>query len=159
MRPHRSMHITSWLLLAVLAAAILQTPACSSNGDTVVALTINSNQADVGGPANLRVTITPMSGAVVTETFAPDLIDATIVMSFFRRITLNGLSGKVGITVEALDASGNVYLSAMTTADLVKNGAVAARVQLMIPVPEPDAGTTSDGGADDGGDAADATGP
>jgi hypothetical protein len=153
MRPHRSMHTTSWLLLAALAAAILQTPACSSNGDTVLALTINSTQADVGGPANLRVTITPTSGAAVMETFAPDLVDATIIMSFFRRITLNGLGGKVTITVEALDASGNAYLSAMTTADLVEHGAVAARVQLMVPVPEPDAGTTSDGGADGAADA------
>ena len=72
MRPHRIVKVAS-LFSAVLAAAILQTPACSS-GDTVLALTINSNQEDVGGPANLRVTVTPTSGAPVIERFAPDLI-------------------------------------------------------------------------------------
>jgi len=148
MRPHRTMHITSWLFCTALAAAMLQTPACSSSGDTVVALTINSNQMDVGGPANLRVTITATSGSPVTETFAPDLVDGQIVMSFFRRITVNGLGGNVRITVDALDAAGSVYLSAMTTADLVDHGAVAARVDLKTPVPEADAGTMSDGGAD-----------
>ena len=147
MRPHRSVQVTSLLLSAALAAAILQTPACS-NGDTVLALTINSNQTDVGGPANLRVTVTPTSGAPVTEMFAPDLVDGAIITSFFRRITLNGLTGKVNVTVDALDGSGNAYLSAMTTADLVENGAVAARVDLKTPPPpEADAGTPSDGGA------------
>ena len=150
MRPHRSMHTTSSLFAAALAVAIVQTTACSSSGDTVVALTINSNQMDVGGPANLRVTITPMSGsaASVMETFAPDLVDGQIIMSFFRRITVNGMAGKVGITVAALDASGAAYLSAMTTADLVEHGATAARVDLKTPVPEADAGTMSDGSAD-----------
>jgi hypothetical protein len=145
MRPHRSVKLTS-LVSAVLAAAILQTPACS-NGDTVLALTINSTQMDVGGPANLRVTVTPTSGAPVIETFAPDLIDGEIIASFFRRITLNGLKGEVSVTVDALDASGTAYLSAMTTAELVDKGAVAARVELKTPPPpQPDAGTPSDGG-------------
>jgi hypothetical protein len=150
MRPHRSVQVTS-LFSAALAVAISQTPACS-NGDTVLALTINSNQADVGGPANLRVTVTPTSGSPVTETFAPDLVDGAIVMSFFRRITLNGLSGPVSVTVDALDASASPYLSAMTTADLVEKGAVAARVELKAaPTPQPDAGTPSDGGGGAGG--------
>jgi len=151
MRPHRSVQVTS-LVSAVLVAAILQTPACS-NGDTVLALTINSNQADVGGPANLRVTVTPRSGSPVTETFAPDLTDGAIIASFFRRITLNGLTGEVSVTVDALDSSGTAYLSAMTTADLVEKGAVAARVELKAaPTPQPDAGMPSDdGGAGAGG--------
>ena len=135
MRPHRSVQVTS-LFSAMLAAAILQTPACS-NGDTVLALTINSNQTDVGGPANLRVTVTPTSGSPKTEMFAPELIDGAIIASFFRRITFNGRTGMVSVTVDALDGSGNVYLSAMTTADLVEKGAVAARVDLKIP-PTPD---------------------
>ena len=84
MRPHRIVQVTSLFLSAVLAAAILQTPACS-NGDTVLALTINSDQDDVGGPANLRVTVTPMSGVAGDEMFAPDLIDGAIITSFFRR--------------------------------------------------------------------------
>jgi hypothetical protein len=147
MRPHRSVHVTSLLLSAAFAAAILQTPACS-NGDTVLALTINSNQADVGGPANLRVTVTPMSGSPVTEMFAPDLVDGAIIASFFRRINLNGRTGEVHVTVDALDGSGSTYLSAMTTADLVEHGAVAARVELKVPPPpEADAGTPADGGA------------
>src|SRR3954468_69695 len=147
MRPHRSVQVTSLLLSAALAAAMSQTPACS-NGDTVLALTINSNQADVGAPANLRVTITPMSGSPVTEMFAPDVVDGAILASFFRRINLNGRTGKVSVTVDALDSSGTAYLSAMTTADLVENGAVAARVDLKVaPPPEADAGTPSDGGA------------
>ena len=146
MRPHRSVQVTSLLFSAALAAAISQTPACSS-GDTVLALTINSDQADVGGPANLRVTVTPTSGEPVTETFTPDLVDGAIIASFFRRITLNGRTGEVNVTVDALDAAGNAYLSAMTTADLVEHGAVAARVELKVPAtPEPDAGTPSDGG-------------
>ena len=147
MRPHRSVKVTSLLLSAALAAAISQTPACS-NGDTVLALTINSTQPDAGGPANLRITITPMSGAPVTEMFAPDLNDGAIIASFFRRIKLNGRTGTVNVTVDALDSAGTAYLSAMTTADLVENGAVAARVELKVPPPpEADAGTPSDGGA------------
>jgi hypothetical protein len=146
MRPHRIVSFRSWLLSAALAAAVSQTPACSSH-DTVLALTINSNQADVGGPAKLRVTVTPPSGLGMTETFAPELVDGTIVMSFFRRITLNGLSGKVSVTVDALNGSDSVYLSATTTADLIENGAVAARVELETPVtPQPDGGTSSAGG-------------
>lgn len=150
MRPHRSIQLTSLLFPAVLAAALSPTLGCSSDRDTVLALTINSTQADVGAPANLRVTVTPTSGSPVTETFAPDVVDGAIVMSFFRRLTLNGLSGSVTVTVEALDGSGSAYLTAMTTADLVENGAVAARVELKnAPPPQPDAGTTADGGAPD----------
>jgi Carbohydrate binding domain len=149
MRPHRSVLVTSFFF-AVLAAALSQTPACS-NGDTVLALTINSTQPDAGGPASLRVTVTPASGSPVTETFAPELIDGAIIASFFRRITLNGLKGTVSVTVDALDGSGNAYLSAMTTADLVDKGAVAARVELKTPpTPQPDAGTP-DGGGGTGG--------
>jgi hypothetical protein len=146
MRPHRSVQVTSLLLSAALAAAISQTPACS-NGDTVLALTINSNQTDVGAPANLRITVAPMAGSAVTEMFTPDLVDGAILASFFRRIKLNGLSGKVGVTVDAIDSSGSAYLSATTTADLIENGAVAARVDLKVqPPPEPDAGMPPDGG-------------
>jgi hypothetical protein len=116
----------------------------------VLALTINSTQADVGGPANLRVTVTS-NGDPVTETFAPDLVDGAIIASFFRRITLNGRSGEVNVTVDALDASGTAYLSAMTTAELVEHGAVAARVELMkAKPPEPDGGTPSGGGGSGG---------
>jgi hypothetical protein len=136
---------------AALAAAISQTPACS-NGDTVLALTINSNQADVGAPANLRVTVTPKSGAPVTQMFMPGLVDGAILSSFFRRLTLNGLSGEVNVTVDAIDSSGTAYLSAMTTADLIANGAVAARVELKVPTVEPDAGMPpDDGGGGAGG--------
>ena len=76
-----------------------------------------------------------MSGSPVTEMFAPDLVDGSIIASFFRRIKLNGLTGKVNVTVDALDSSGTAYLSAMTTADLVENSAVAARVELKVPPP------------------------
>jgi len=146
MRPHRRVQVSSLLCSAALAAAILQTPACSSR-DTVLALTINSDQAEVGGPASLRVTVTPMSGTGMVETFAPELVDGTILMSFFRRIKLNGLTGTVNVTVEAINAAGSTYLSAMTTADLVENGAVAARVDLKTaPTPRPDGGTPADGG-------------
>ena len=134
MRPHRSVQVTSLLFSATLAAAISQAPACSS-GDTVLALTINSNQADVGAPANLRVTLTPTSGEPATETFTPDLVDGAILASFFRRFTLNGRTGEVNVTVDALDSSGNAYLSATTTADLVEHGAVAARVELKVAAP------------------------
>ena len=80
--------------------------------------------------------------------FAPELVDGAIIASFFRRIKLNGRTGKVNVTVDALDSSGTAYLSAMTTADLVENGAVAARVELKVPPPpDADAGTPSDGGA------------
>jgi hypothetical protein len=158
MRPHRRLQVTSLSFFAAIAAAIAQTPACS-NGDTVLALTINSNQADVGAPANLRVTVAPMSGSAVTETFAPDLVDGSILASFFRRIKLNGLTGKVDVTVDAIDSAGNAYLSAMTTADLVENGAVAARVELKVaPTPEPDAGTPPDGGGGTGGSGGGGTG-
>jgi hypothetical protein len=151
MRPHRSVQVTSLLLSAALAVAISQTPACS-NGDTVLALTITSTQPDAGGPANLRVTVTPTSGSPKTEMFAPELIDGAIIASFFRRITLNGLTGTVSVTVDALDGSGTVYLSAMTTADLVDKGAVAARVELKAaPPPDPDAGAPADGGGGGGG--------
>jgi hypothetical protein len=146
MRPHRSVQVTSWLFCAAVAAAVSPAPACSTH-DTVLALTINSEQADVGGPASLRVTVTPTSGLGMTETFAPELVDGTIIMSFFRRITLNGLSGKVTVTVDAINSSGSTYLSAMTTAELIENGAVAARVELKTPVTTtPDGGTPPEGG-------------
>ena len=146
MRPPRILKVTSLLLSAALAAAIAPIPACS-NGDTILALTISSNQADVGAPASLRVTVTPKSGSPVIETFTPELVDGAILMSFFRRIKLNGRTGTVDVSVDALDALGKGYLSAMTTADLVENGAVAARVELAKPVtPQPDAGAPVDGG-------------
>ena len=149
--PQRTLQITSSFLCAAFVAALWLAPACS-NGDTVLALTINSTPADVGAPANLRVTVSPRTGAAVTDTFAPELVDGAILMSFFRRIKLNGLSGDVGITVEAIDASGAAYLSAMTTASLVEHGAVTARVELKAAVaPQPDGGVTPDGGGGSGG--------
>src|SRR6185503_13275915 len=157
MRPHRSVHVTGLLITAALAAAVSQAPACS-NGDTVLALTINSTQPDAGAPANLRVTVTPMSGSPVTETFAPNVIDGAIISSFFRRITLNGLTGKVNVSVDAIDSSGSAYLSATTTADLVENGAVAARVELKVQPPDQDAGTPPDGAAGTGGSGGGGTG-
>jgi hypothetical protein len=150
MRPHRSLQVTGLLITAALAAAISQAPACS-NGDTVLALTINSTQPDAGAPANLRVTVTPMSGSPVTEMFAPALADGAIIASFFRRITLNGLTGKVNVSVDAINSSGDTYLTATTTADLVENGAVAARVELKVQPPDQDAGTPPDGAAGTGG--------
>ena len=130
----------------MLAAAILQTPACS-NGDTVLALTINSNQADVGGPANLRVTVTPTSGAPVTETFAPDLIDGAIITTFFRRFTLNGLTGEVTVTVDALDVLGHrlPQRDDHRRSGRAWRGGGAGRAKRPSP-PEPDAGTPPDGG-------------
>jgi len=150
MRPPRSVKVTSLLLSLGLAAAMSQAPACS-NGDTILALTISSTPADVGAPANLRVTVTPRSGPPATETFAPDLVDGAILMSFFRRIKLDGMTGTVDVSVDALDASGSVYLSGMTTADLISHGAVAARVDLPgSGGPQPDAGAGADGGGGSG---------
>jgi len=144
MRPPRRVQVISLLLSATLAAVLSQTAACS-NGDTILALTISSKQADVGAPANLRITVTPTSGAAVTEMFAPELVDGAIVASFFRRIKLDGLTGKVDVTVDAINASGSTYLSAMTTSELREHGAVAAQVELQVPA-TPDGGTPADGG-------------
>ena len=74
---------------------------------------------------------------MVEDKFSPELVDGAIISSFFRRITLNGRSGKATVTVDAINASGNAYLSAMTTAELVENGTVAARVELKVPVVQP----------------------
>jgi hypothetical protein len=145
---------TSLLVSAALVAATFVAPACSSDRDTILALTINSNQEDVGGPAQLRITVTPQTGQPVVDTLMPTVLDGSIQMSIVHRLTLNGLSGTVTVLVEALDGSGTAYLSATTTADLIDKGAVAARIELKVMEPDPDAGTPPppDGGVADADD-------
>ncbi len=83
--------------------------------------------------------------------------------AYFERIKLpDGWSdGKATLKAEALDASGQTVLSAVTTFDVNDNGVVYVPVDLMLPVPEPTppvpmneagaGGAANDGGAGSGG--------
>lgn len=147
-------HLAKLPRMAALAflTGMAALPACSSDGKTVVALTINSDDT-VGIVDQILVTVLS-DKPTVTKMFAPNknADSGAIVASFFTRLELDGLSGDVDLKVDALSAGGDVIASA--TAEKVtlrEHGAVAARVSLTTK--KPDAGAPADSGAGgDGGD-------
>jgi hypothetical protein len=130
----RSLHVLVWMFAAVAA--------CSSS-DTTLALTVNSG-ADIGAVDHLHVVVTPASGSPFLFDFKPPTTDGAIVASFFERIKLpGGYRGPATVTVEAQSAAGTTRAAAVTTTDIVENGAVAASVTLKL-------GGLPVGGADGG---------
>lgn len=130
-------------------------PACSSDGKTVVALTINSDDT-VGIVDQILITVSS-DKAPIMKMVAPNknADSGVIAPSFFTRIELDGVSGIVTIKVDALGVGGATIASATSDEiELRDHGAVAARVNLTTK--KPDAGApadsgTSDAGAGDGG--------
>jgi len=126
--------------------------ACSSDGPTVVALTISSDDT-VGMVDQIVVTVSGASHATVTKMIAPNKNpdSGVIVPSFFSRIELDGWSGKVTLKVDALGAGGAIITTATAEDVLVRDhGAVAAQVKLTTKAPPP---PLVDAGSADGGDA------
>lgn len=125
--------------------------ACSSDGKTVVALTINSDDT-VGVVDHIVVTASGANKAPVPTTIMPkgQPDSGVIIPSFYTRIELPGWTGDVELKVEAFSAAGTVIATKTTTVKLEENGAVAARVSLTTKPPEP---PKSDAGSDAGSDA------
>ena len=125
-------------------------PACSSDGKTVVALTINSD--DTVGMVD-QILITVVEKPTVMKMFAPNKNpdSGVIVPSFFTRLEVEGLTGEITLKVDALGVGGAVIATAtVEKVELREHGAVAARVNLTTK--KPDAGAPADSGAgDDGG--------
>lgn len=125
------------------------------NGDTVVAVNVSydSTAMDVqSGASSLHITVSPHAGGQTPVTADVQLMrdDAGAITTLaYKRVTVNGWSGMVDVTVEARDSGGSTLLSAMTTADLVEHGAVAAYVNFARMMP--DAGDTSGSGGSEGG--------
>jgi hypothetical protein len=136
-------------------------PACSSDGKTVVALTINSDDT-IGIVDQILITVSS-DKAPITKMVAPNknADSGVIAASFFTRIELDGVSGKVTLKVDALGVGGATIASATSDEiELRDHGAVAARVSLTTKKPDagapadsgtPDAGTGDGGAGDDGG--------
>lgn len=147
----------------VLLTAMFAAANCDS-GDTVVSVNVSfdASAMDVQAAASsLRITITPRSGHAPDPTDVPLMrTDAgAITTPTYKRITVNGASGSVDVTVDARDGSGATLLSASTTADLVEHGAVAAFVKFARVTPDAGADDASSGdGGSAGTDAAAGTG-
>jgi hypothetical protein len=144
--------LSSMAALAFLTAMGALT-ACSSNGSTVVALTINSDDT-VGMVDQIVVTVSADGHAAITQMIAPNKNpdSGVIVPSFFSRIELDGWSGKATLKVDAIGAGGAIITTATASdVELREHGAVAARVNLSTkkpPAPTPDAGAGGDAGGD-----------
>src|SRR5688500_12664616 len=102
-----------------LVAATLAISSCSSD-DTVLAVTIDTDEDLRGTVERLQVTVSRPSGDSAMESFVPDMSDAgALPASFFRRITLKGWKGgDATVTVEAFNAADTLFLTASTTTDL-----------------------------------------
>jgi len=137
------------------------------NGDTVVSVNFgyDSTAMDVQmNAASMHITITPHSGGGRAVTADADVNhdDAgAITSAVYKRVTVNGLSGMVDVTVDAKDSGSSTLLTASTTVELVQHGAVAAFVKFARAA-TPDAGadageatggTTGSGGAGGSGGA------
>lgn len=139
-------------ILFAASALFASVTACSTS-DTILALTIKSG-ADIGAVDKIQVKVTSTSGATFSDSFAPPTTDGAIQASFYQRLTLSSVSGPATITAEA-QRGGVTFAAGLTSVTIVKDGATAAAITLMLGgLPPPDAGTDagSDGG---GGDATD----
>jgi uncharacterized membrane protein YgcG len=135
----------------VLLTAMFAAANCDS-GDTVVSVNVSydSTAMDVQkAVSSLDITVKPKSGAGTPQTATVTIMRDTtgaITTPVYKRITVNGWSGEVEVTVAAHDAGGATLLSDSTTVELNEHGAVAAFVKFKRVTP--DAGAPSDGGVD-----------
>jgi len=129
----------------VLLTAMFAAANCDS-GDTVVSVNVSydSTAMDVQkAVSSLEITVKPKSGSgnpqTATVTIMRDTTGA-ITSPVYKRITVNGWSGQVDVTVDARGAGDATLLSASTTVELNEHGAVAAFVKFARVTTTPDAG-------------------
>jgi len=156
----------------VLATSTLFGASCDS-GDTIVAVNYSFDDATAASAkmnaASLHITIKPASGSEVTDD-VPIMHDAdsgAITTASYRRVKVNGMSGKATVTVVAKDSSGAELMKAIPAdpalvgdpahpndleIEVDAHGAVAAFVTFAKPVvPMPDAGASEAGASGSGG--------
>jgi uncharacterized membrane protein YgcG len=155
-------------MAVVLAAGTLALWSCES-GDTIVSVNYgfdDATAADVKmNVASLHITIKPSSGSEVTNDY-PLMRDAdsgAITSASYRRVTVNGMSGRATVTVIARDSGGSELMRARPTdpalvgpdpanpkdleVDVVAHSAVAAFVKFAKPVVMTDAAASDSGGS------------
>ena len=144
--------------LVLLTATSMFAAANCDNGDTVVSVNVSYDSAtasDVQSSVKtLHITISPKSGGspVSTDIDIDRDSDGGITNPAYKRVTVNGLSGMVDVTVDAKDSGGMTLLTETVTETLVEHGAVAAFVKFArMPAAMPDAGTGSGGATATGG--------
>lgn len=144
---HRIPRMAAFALLIAMGAL----SACSSDGKTVVALTINSDDA-VGMVDQITITATGEGRTPVTTMLTPRAQpdSGVIVGSFYTRIELDGWSGKANLKVDAIRGGATVATKS-TDVMLEEHGAVAARVSLSGKPPAVDSGAPETGASADGG--------
>ena len=152
----------------VLMTAMFAAANCDS-GDTLVSVNVSydSTAMDVQKAASsLEIVIKPKSGSgspsMTSVTLMRDSTGAITTPSY-TRITVNGWTGLVDVSVDARDGSGSSLLTATTTAELSEHGAVVANVKFTrtapvttdagtdVPVTGGSGGMTGSGGADASG--------
>ncbi|HEY8925260.1 MAG TPA: hypothetical protein VIU64_12820 [Polyangia bacterium] len=158
----------------VLATSTLFGASCDS-GDTIVAVNYSFDDATAASAkmnaASLHITIKPASGSEVTDDVAimHDADSGAITTASYRRVKVNGMSGKATVTVVAKDSSGAELMKAIPAdpalvgdpahpndleIEVDAHGAVAAFVTFAKPVvPMPDAGASEAGASGSGGSA------
>jgi len=156
----------------VLATSTLFGASCD-NGDTIVAVNYSFDDATAASAkmnaASLHITIKPASGSEVTDDVAimHDADSGAITTASYRRVKVNGMSGRATVTVVARDSGGAELMKAIPAdpaligpdpanpkdleIEVDAHGAVAAFVTFAKPVVvTPDAGA---GGSGSGGSA------
>jgi len=151
----------------VLATSTLFGSSCDS-GDTIVAVNYSFDDATAASAkmnaASLHITIKPASGSEVTDdvTIMHDADSGAITTASYRRVKVNGMSGRATVTVVARDSGGAELMKAIPAdpaligpdpaspkdleIEVDAHGAVAAFVTFAKPVVvTPDAGADGSG--------------
>jgi uncharacterized membrane protein YgcG len=142
-------------MAVVLAAGTLAVSSCES-GDTIVSVNYGFDDATAGdvkmNVAKIHVQISAASGGSVQTDIDimrdPDA--GTITTASYKRVKVDGLSGKATVTATALDSGGNPLGNPATNADdapvvIVAHEVTAAFVKFAKEVtPTPDAGMEMD---------------
>ena len=140
-------------MAVVLAAGTLAVSSCSS-GDTIVSLNYSFDDATAG---DVKISVTKLhvdigaasGGSVQTDVDISHDSDGGITSASYKRITVNGLSGKATIIVTALGSGDKeLLIPKATTPDnapvtIVEHEVTAAFVKFAR-TPTPDAGTEMD---------------
>jgi len=141
-------------MAVVLAAGTLAVSSCES-GDTIVSVNYGFDDATAGdvkmNVAKLHIEISAASGGPVQTDIDimrdPDA--GTITTASYKRVKVDGLSGKATVTASALDGSGKELMKATNADDapvvIVAHEVTAAFVKFAKEVtPTPDAGMEMD---------------
>ena len=164
----------------VLATSTLFGASCD-NGDTIVAVNYSFDDATAASAkmnaASLHITIKPASGSEVTDDVAimHDADSGAITTASYRRVKVNGMSGRATVTVVARDSGGAELMKAIPAdpaligpdpanpkdleIEVDAHGAVAAFVTFAKPVvATPDAGGPDANASGSGGSASSSSG-